>query len=330
MGFVSFELTCGTISCGASVNFGVDLNQNGNIDAGTAAEKGCGMSMGSIAGTVNAADGTSTAYPGTLNTGTRWFKLRLLIDIQAGTMRVDSKSLYLVTGIVVNNPQWTRQISGVNAKFNWGSTNAQNPALWDGVMFTSCKESVKMPEFKFTSYPVVGTYFNNITLTLQPCEAGTFWVNSSFCQNCPVGTYSSSTGMSVCSRCTKGMYSANYGLTSCISCELGTFGIVEGSASCVPCSTGSYSNYTGATMCISCTVGTYANTASSSVCSACQPGTYASVNSSSGCSDCQIGEYTPATGSTVCSQCLSCTLTGYYTTGCGGTSPGTCTLCINT
>ena len=370
MGFIAFELVCGTVSCGANVNFGVDLNKNGNIDFGTqaaaVAERGCGMSIGSISGRLHAADGLQTSYTGTLDSGTRWFKLRLIIDIQAETMRMDSKTLYSVTANPVYNSQWTPQISGVNASFNWGATDAQNPALWDGIMFSSCKESVRVPWFTFTTYPVIGTIFDNKSFTLQQCETGTFWVNSSFCQYCSAGSYSSATGLSVCSKCESGSFAPTEGSTSCISCESGTFGVGIGFTACVPCSIGYYSGSAGSTICSLCSAGTYTNKTSSSSCSSCQPGTYTSVESASVCSECTVGTYISAvgasansciecsagtyasttsasvcsncmdatytlnTGASACTTCPTCSQFGYYMADCSGGSAGICKKCVNT
>ena len=357
IGFISFELECGGISCSgdpaaANVNFGVDLNNNGNIDFGTAGaiEIGCGMSIGATSGRVHAANGTQTQYTRTLSTNTRWFGFRLILDIQAGTMRIDSKSLYFVSATSpVNNPQWMPQISGINANFNWSALDAQNPALWNGVMFTSCKESVKVPWFTFTSYPTIGTIFNQTSLNLEVCPAGTYWINSSQCLQCPVGLYSSATAMSACSNCTPGTYSTSEGAVGCTNCLAGTYAETAASSVCSNCPIGTYSPTAAASACFSCPSGKYTSAASASMCSTltcqagtylsastavecsiCQAGTYSSDTSANMCLDCKEGTYTPEIGASVCTTCPACSLNGYYTAGCSGTAPGSCEKCVNT
>jgi hypothetical protein len=295
------------------MNFGVDLNSNSNIDAGTVAEKGCGMSFGSrTSGSIVAADGTTTAYIANTNgVGTSWYRYRLLLDIQAGTMRVDYLSLY--TTVTVNNPQWITQIPYIDAKFNWGAINAQNPSLWNGVMFTSCKESVHMPWFIVTNYPVIGTYFNTSSLEIKLCETGTYWVNASLCQICPIGTYSSTSGASACRQCVTGSYALTSGLSACTSCAVGTYMSREGSTNCTACA-----------------AGTFADQEMASVCSDCPAGTYSSVKSASMCTSCSGNTYTPIIGALNCTQCPLCSKRGYYMTGCSGTSSGGCDKCTNT
>lgn len=312
LGFITFEVMCSSISCGASMNFGVDLNSNSNIDAGTIAEKGCGMSFGTrTSGSIVASDGTSTAYiANSLGVGTTWYRYRLLINIQAGTIRVDYKSLYTTVG--VNNPQWITQIQDVDAKFNWGATNAQNPSLWDSIMFTSCKESVHVPWFIVTTYPVIGTYFNTLSQEIKLCDIGTYGVNAFLCSVCPIGTYSSTTGMSACSKCVVGSYALTNGSSVCTSCAVGTYMSQEGSANCTACAAGKFADHELA-----------------SVCSNCPAGTYSSVASASLCTTCSFNTYTPTIGALNCTQCPLCSTRGYYMAGCSGTSSGGCDKCTN-
>ena len=365
-GFVTFEVMCGSAVCTASMNFGADLNKNSKMDTAIATEKGCGMSFGSrSSGSVVAADGTTSSYVSNLfGAGTTWHRYRLLIDIQAGKMRVDYKSLY--TTVAVNDSQWITQIPYIDAKFNWGATTAQNPSLWDCIFFSSCKEGVHVPWFTVTIYPVIGTYFNSTSLTLQACEAGTFWINSSFCQDCPVGTYSSATGMSVCSECKTGTYaltersssctyltqqvceagtfwtnssfcqdcpigtySSATGMSMCSKCEIGTYAPTERSSSCTLCEAGTYMSDIGAATCVPCSAGNYSGGIGSTTCTPCAVGTYANSASSSVCSICEFGKYTLFIGSVICTLCLDCSQIGYYTTGCGGSSPGSCDTCKN-
>jgi hypothetical protein len=313
LGFVTFEVMCSSISCGASMNFGVDLNNNGKIDAATTAEKGCGMSFGARAsGSIVAADGTSTTYNANgFGVGTSWYRYRLLLDIQTGKMRVDYKSLY--TTVTVQSPQWVTQKPYIDAKFNWGATNAQNPSSWNGVMFNSCKDSVHMPWFIVTTYPVIGTYFNTSSQEIYLCAAGTFWVNASLCQICPIGTYSSTTGSSICSNCVAGSYASE-----------------EGSSLCTSCAVGTYMSQQGSTSCTACAAGTFADHELASICSDCPAGTYSSVESASMCTTCSENTYTPIVGAIDCIQCPTCSKNGHYTTGCSGTSPGGCGKCTNT
>jgi hypothetical protein len=346
LGFVAFEVMCGTATCASTILFGVDSNKNGNIDAGIVAEKGCGMTIGSRSGTVYAADGTTAAFAaGTLGDGTTWYRTRLLLDIQTGKMRVDYKSLY--TSVDVNNPQWIPQISKVNAKFNWGATNAQNPSLWNGVMFTSCKESLHVPWFIFTVYPEVGTVFNSVSLEIEECAIGTYWVNSSNCQNCPIGTYSNEISVSACNACTAGKYTSEVSATICVSCTPGNYVSSAQSTTCKSCVAGSYTPSIEAVNCVQCSKGKYTDIVGASECSACKKGTYTSTDSATTCLNCQAGtysqyegvstcllcsnaSYTPTTGASVCIKCDLCLMDGHYMTGCKGTAPSSCEKCVNT
>ena len=228
MGYLTFEFIHGPVNWGAWMNFGVDLNSNGVIDAGSATEIGCGTSFGRTTGNVIAADGTSTAF--TQSAGTSWYKTRLLIDLQGGTMRVDYQSLY--TTVVVTNPVWIQIISGVTAKFNWGATTAANPGLWNGILFSSSSDGVRLPWFVFTSYPIIGTYFNSTTLTIQLCEVGRYWISYSQCQNCPAGSYGTGSGVSTCTLCQNGTYTSISQATVCLTCAVGSYSSMTGSTFC--------------------------------------------------------------------------------------------------
>ena len=121
-----------------------------------------------------------------------------------------------------------------------------------------------------------------------------------------------------CTRCGPGtfvMYDCfiSYGViynTFCNSCEPGTFSTDEHNAFCTSCPAGTYSD-SGASSCTKCEVGTYQSPDVQSYCPSCDEGTYQAN-----------------TGATGCLPCESC-LAGYYRTGCGGASAGTCTICTN-
>jgi hypothetical protein len=107
---------------------------------------------------------------------------------------------------------------------------------------------------------------------------------------CPIGTYSSSTGaVAECTDCGAGTYSAE-GASSCTNCAAGTYGISTGASSCTDCAAGTYSSSTGATSedtCTGCPAGTYSSsTGGTSVdtCTTCGTGTYSAEGATS-CSD---------------------------------------------
>jgi hypothetical protein len=87
--------------------------------------------------------------------------------------------------------------------------------------------------------------------------------------------------------------SGDRGPSSCTQCAAGT-AAVAGSSSCTPCNEG------------------FSSVAGSATCTACLPNTFASSKNSASCSACQL-----------CSS-------GYYKSGCGPISPGSCAECGNT
>lgn len=173
-------------------------------------------------------------------------------------------------------------------------------------------------------------------LNVEYCNLGQFSPNYYTCQDCGVGTYSDTTGLSYCLDCSAGTYSDTTGLSQCLNCAVGTFSNTTGSTQCSQCQLGTSTNgTTGSTSCVICWAGTYSNLES---CISCGPGRYSSAQSSS-CDDCPPGTFSELQQAATCqlcprghynseptqSSCLPCQAGSSSEQG--SISPSNCTLC---
>jgi len=89
------------------------------------------------------------------------------------------------------------------------------------------------------------------------CPAGAFYDRSTGkCDNCPAGTYSSSSNTLKCGRCSAGTYSLA-AATECIACGAGAFQNLSGQSSCKPALAGTYSANFNARIPSICPAGSY-------------------------------------------------------------------------
>lgn len=154
----------------------------------------------------------------------------------------------------------------------------------------------------------IGSYTNYTRSTsCSQCQPGNYSSipGSTSCIACPIGAFSSVVGSSTCSLCPIGSYNDLPGASSCKLCQAGSFSSASGSSYCQLCGFGSFSSVLGATSCSQCPAGSYSNVHGASMCIACSNGTYASAAGSAFCSACPIGAYSSTEGASVCTPCLA-------------------------
>ena len=143
---------------------------------------------------------------------------------------------------------------------------------------TSCKDC---PVETITS----STGSSSVSNCIECARPLFFNTTSTQCENCPIGKYMLSTGVSdSCTQCTPGTYNNGY------------LGI------CSPCPTNSYQNISGGTSCKDCPVETItSSTGSSSVsnCIECARPLFFNTTSTQ-CENCPIGKYMLSTGVSEC------------------------------
>ena len=164
---------------------------------------------------------------------------------------------------------------------------------------------------------------NNSIMICKPCTNGTFCSNPNGCLNsctpCPAHTNPDSTSSTclsgTCVVCTAGAYCV---VGSSLPCPLGTFSSMSGLSACSACSPGSYASSTGSSFCAPCTAGYFSSSLSSSACSACAVGTArGGGGGNSSCPACPNGTYASAQAMSACLQCSP----GTYTSSLGMTAP---------
>ena len=107
---------------------------------------------------------------------------------------------------------------------------------------------------------------------LVGCSAGEY-LDGEKCADCPVGTFSSSSGSTECSVCRKGRFTPYTGSWSCSLCDAGKFISDDGysavlhdsSRDCSNCPPGFYST-AGSSWCTACTVGKFSAENASAEC----------------------------------------------------------------
>ena len=163
-------------------------------------------------------------------------------------------------------------------------------------------------------------------------------VESSSCQPCPAGRYSSLSGVTSCSACPAGQYGQDSGATSdatCTTCPIGTYSENEGMPLCSVCEKGKY-NHDDSTSpskhisCDVCTAGKYnpdpaTDAALHLSCEACRPGkwnadagvTQFAHDEPSDCFSCDVGKFSnDPNGATSCEPCDAGLISGSGASSC--------------
>ncbi len=149
-----------------------------------------------------------------------------------------------------------------------------------------------------------------------PCNPGYYAFNTSYCTQCPSGTYSNATGatqVSDCTQCRAGKYSPWAGKqfnTTCTSCGVGTYS-AAGSSSCTSCLPGTFASSQDTALCPVCPAGTYSLIVGATNCTQCPPGTSSNATNATSiatCVKCAAGSIANTLGSATCTLCPA----GYY------------------
>jgi len=175
-----------------------------------------------------------------------------------------------------------------------------------------------------------------VSVSYKQCLPG-HWEEGFMCLPCPLGRFSSGSGMIVCEECAAGSYAGDEGSTQCYLCDTGSFQSESGHSTCVECDKGMYAISTGKTECNLCAAGRFAaengttecercssgsaqDSLGASFCFECAPGYFSSLNGSYTCTSCGAGSYSNVNASTQCSGCTA----GTYQRAVAGT---TCAIC---
>ena len=176
-----------------------------------------------------------------------------------------------------------------------------------------------------------GTYQNNANqIKSLPCGSGKYqdeFTAASSCKLCPVGRYTSSTGLKSaqeCTACPVGRYQNEEGKSTtckaCSSTENGMYADEEGLAACKLCEKGTYEKRNGRQTCeYICPTGTYASSKGKKLrdhCFDCPSDTLAGLVNKFGCTNsdcshcpgCKKGFYAythPSTGEKACKFCTA-------------------------
>ena len=181
------------------------------------------------------------------------------------------------------------------------------------------------------NYYASSTTNAGIVSACTACPSGsTSSAGSSTC-SCSAGYSQSGSGSSLsCTQCSAGYYAAA-GASQCTACPSGSTSSA-GSSTC-SCSAGYSQSGSGSSLsCSQCSAGSY-SAAGASSCSQCSAGSYSAAGASQ-CTACDTGTYQDQTGQTSCKTCQTCPKTNVANatnvlSGCGNTSPGTCTIQCN-
>mmetsp|Transcript_44199 Transcript_44199/g.127889 ORF Transcript_44199/g.127889 Transcript_44199/m.127889 type:complete len:1037 (-) Transcript_44199:121-3231(-) len=140
-----------------------------------------------------------------------------------------------------------------------------------------------------------GHTYNLSSRSCQGCEHGHFAqppgdgemakMEGSSCQQCPVGFYADSSGLSHCRTCAAGSVATEPGTEKCPLCPVGKAQGLSGGTECVSCNSGRYASGTGSQECSECAVASF-STGGAAHCEACPPGRTTLLNGSVALSDC--------------------------------------------
>jgi hypothetical protein len=177
-----------------------------------------------------------------------------------------------------------------------------------------------------------GTYGSSVdSSACQACAQGKYssaigLLLSSSCQNCQAGSYASLTGLSACTTCTPGSYSTGVGMSTslCVTCVQGYHASSAGASACVYCYPGKYASQSAASTCLYCAAGTFAFSTASWNCQACYVGYYSQYQGAASCQRCSTGTFNPSTGMSACQSCgLGTYIFMQGVTACTSCLPGT-------
>lgn len=165
---------------------------------------------------------------------------------------------------------------------------------------TTCQNC---PAGKFSATSAVENSYSDIqTPPCTQCSSGKYQSNSgeSFCEDCPINTFSDQTGRDSvmdCSFCLSGTYTSITGSSSCLDCEKGKKSIFKDlsaiylEAYSVPCVKG----YT-----------IHGELCSWNECEMCEAGKYSLIERSTDCLSCPENKYSTIIGSELASDCNDC------------------------
>lgn len=151
--------------------------------------------------------------------------------------------------------------------------------------------------------------------SLVQCNAGGYIFNGT-CIDCPIGSFSSESGVFSCTPCPAGNTSTIAGATSCEACPAGTFKASAGAGSCEKCSAGRAASERGSTTCELCPAGSIAPNSGSAECGLCEVGTYSNTTGALGCTRCPEHSTTAQSGASSVDLCR-CNI-GYQQTSAAG------------
>lgn len=158
----------------------------------------------------------------------------------------------------------------------------------------------------------------------QTCPLGQMWTGSA-CTECLKGTYASSNTATTCTTCDYGSYASSSGSSACTVIPPATFACIQPGGYSMQCTAWNTSS------CNICRSGTYSVVNSTiNGCVRCPRGTFSSAAGSTTCLACPQGKYTDADGLSACLTCQSTCEAGYFNSGCGSSSAGSCVACFNT
>lgn len=148
-----------------------------------------------------------------------------------------------------------------------------------------------------------------------PCLAGQY-SNSvgTFCNYCPIGTFSSEYGTAECIECPAGSFTDDIGTVLCKECPAGMSSEV-GAAECHECPIGTFSSENGTAECIECPAGTFANDTRSIECTESPAGMTSEVGAAE-CHECLAGMYSDIPGLSNCKPCAPGSISTENRIGC--------------
>ena len=177
-----------------------------------------------------------------------------------------------------------------------------------------------------------GQYYSGGCYT---CSPGVYCPGDDNSYYCPMGYYSSNSGMSSCTNCGTGYSTPSVSYSSasgCFLCYAGYYLTNSGYSGntanivCQQCAAGTYNPSTGQYSCTSCPAGTanpVAGSTSVSACINCLPGYYSVSSGTASCSPCPVGTYNSQSGQSSCNHCP----TGQCSSATAATSASVCAAC---
>ena len=165
--------------------------------------------------------------------------------------------------------------------------------------------------------------------TCKPCTKNEFSEQGEYCQLCPTGFATQSTGSSSCIKCVDGDCNGvcpegeylSEGI--CKNCPSGYVSLGGYQNKCSECTKGTYQHQQSKSNCILCEPGQYSLVGANNLCHTCAKGQYQDGKGQSACIDCMPGKYNQNTGQTECNECPL----GKFTENFGTDNLGNCMVC---